>query len=180
MKESTIFNIALLAMSIGITLWYYLLCKKNGLKSSISAGAEDFQEQKKEHYTYIFIGLGLVIPFAWLGHTYITAISAALLLPIGLITGYNKALKVNKLQDTMHIIFVQIPILGYVVGICLKDLWNLVFLAILLLVILYRTIKKQSGLTRKIEYDAIIFAWVCVSVGMIGFKNIINYIVELF
>ena len=167
MKQILI-NSALLTISIITFFWYKRLSKKRyGLRSSISASAKDFTQDGDQIYSHIFIIFGLYCTLSFIAQSYITTISAALLSTIGIITGYNINLKKSKLQDTLHIIFTFIGIIGFMTGIIFINYWYSIAIFILLIGILYLYFKKVHHHTRKIEDLIVYTAWLCLGIQFI-------------
>jgi len=161
-------DLGLLLMSILIFIWYRWYTKNHGgLRSSISASAMDLKNEGKQFYTHLFIIGGLTFPLAYIMQNYFTIISAGLLSTIGLITGYNAYLKPNKLQDYFHIVFTNISILGFIIGLILINRWYSIGVGIVFCLSMYLFLKKEDDHTRKIEYLIIYLAWVCGIIDII-------------
>lgn len=155
MEKQLFIDLIVIFISLLAFFWYRNTTKKTqGLKSSISKAAGWYQKNGLRIYTYIFMFFAIVIPFYYLGNTWIMIVCSMLISGIAGITGYNPKLKSAKLQDFMHVFLTLISIVGYMVGIISINKWFSIPIGLWFIYMVYNWAKKTYQHTRKIEEAA--------------------------
>lgn len=159
-----IIDIALLVWSVVITSWYIrLILKLYGKQKSISYSAKCLMKQNKQVLFHLFITMGLCVPLAYLGRSYLTVLGCMMLFGIGVITGFDANLGRTDRQHKLHVILTVPAILVYCLGMTLWSYWYLIPIGIAAIISTIIAIRRKDVyVIWDIEELFIIATWIVV------------------